>query len=147
MEDRRLLIKKKTALSKVKRNLEQFKSFQIIDIIEAESEEISNYREQIEELNHYSYPKLATRKFNKNNDVMIEWFFQEISILKDNAVWIIPFDEMGIWWVKVKIINCKEAIKQLWDIGEICIIVQETKQCYYIQVYEDNCYIVFKQLQ
>ena len=45
MEDRRLLIKKKTALSKVKRNLEQFKSFQIIDIIEDESEEIINYIE------------------------------------------------------------------------------------------------------
>ena len=147
MEDRRLLIKKKTALSKVKRNLEQFKSFELIDIIEAESEEILNYREQIEELNHYSYPKLAVRKLNKNSEIMIECFFQEISILEDNAVWIIPFDEMGIWWVKVKVINCKEAIEQLWDIGEICIIEQETKKCYYIQIDEDNCYIVFKQLQ
>ncbi len=147
MEDRRLLIKKKTALSKVKRNLDQFKSFELIDIIEAESQEISSYREQIEQLNHYSYPKLAVRKLNKNNEIMIEWFFEEISILKDNAVWIIPFDEMGIWWVKVKVINCKEAIEQLWDIGEICIIEQETKECYYIQIDEDNCYIVFKQLQ
>ncbi|SFB38114.1 hypothetical protein [Clostridium frigidicarnis] len=147
MEDRKLLIKKKTALSKVKRNLEQFKSFEIIDIIEAESEEISNYREQIEELNHYSYPKVAVRKLNKNSEIMIEWFFQEISTLKDNSIWTMPFDEMGIWWVKVKVINCKEAIEQLWDIGEICIIEQETKKCFYIQIDEDNCYIVFKQLQ
>lgn len=147
MEDRRLLIKKKTALSKVKRNLEQFKSFEIINIIEVESEEISKYREQIEELNHYSYPKLAVRKLNKNSKIMIEWFFQEMPILKDNSIWIMPFDEMGIWWVKVKVINCKEAIEQLWDIGEICIIEQETKKCFYIQIDEDNCYIVFKQLQ
>ena len=78
---------------------------------------------------------------------MIKWFFQEIPILKDNTIWIMPFDEMGIWWVKVKVINCKEAIEQLWDSGEICIIEQKTKRCFYIQVNEDNCYIVFKQLQ
>ena len=147
MEDSRLLIKKKTALSKVKRNLEQFKSFELIDIIEAKSEEISNYREQIEELNHYSYPKLAVRKLNKSSEIMIEWFFKEVSILKDNSTWAMPFDEMGIWWVKVKVINCKQAIKELWAIGEICIIEQETKKCFYIQIEEDNCYIVFKQLQ
>lgn len=147
MEDRRLLIKKKTALSKVKRNLEKFKSLNIIDIVEAESEEIANYREQIKELNHYSYPKLAVKELNKNNHIMIKWFFQEISILKDNTIWTMPFDEMGIWWIKVRVINCREAIEQLWNIGEICIIEQETKNCFYIQIDEDNCYIVFKQLQ
>lgn len=78
---------------------------------------------------------------------MIEWFFQEISILKDNTVWIMPFDEMGIWWVKVNVVNCREAIEQLWDIGEICVIEQETKRCYYIGIDEDICYIVSKQLQ
>ncbi|MBN1052890.1 hypothetical protein FDF12_09890 [Clostridium botulinum] len=147
MEERRLLIKKKTALSKVKRNLELFKSFQTVDIIEADSEEITKYREQIEEMNHYSFPKLATRKLDKDNDIMIEWFFQQIPILRDNTIWIIPFDEMGIWWIKILTINCRESIEQLWDIGEICIIEQETKRCYYIQIDEDNCNIVFKQLK
>ncbi len=147
MEDRRVLIIKKNALFKVKRDLEKFKSFEVIDIIEEKSEEISNYREQIKELNRYSYPKLAVRKINKDNEMMIEWFFQELPMLEHNDVWIIPFDKMGIWWVKVKVINCKEVIKQLWDIGEICIIEQETKKCYYIQIQEDNCCIAFKQLQ
>lgn len=147
MEDRGLIIKKKTALSKVKRNLEQVKSLNIIDIIEAESEEIANYREQIKELNNYSYPKLAVRKLSENNEIMIEWFFQQISILKDNNIWTMPFDEMGIWWVKVRVINCREAIEQLWNIGEMCIIEQETKNCFYIQINEGNSNIVFKQLQ
>ncbi|MBN1046101.1 MULTISPECIES: hypothetical protein [unclassified Clostridium] len=147
MEDRKLLIKKKTALSKVKRNLELFKSFQTVDIIEADSEEITKYREQIEEMNHYSFLKLATRKLDRDNDIMIEWFFQQIPILRDNTIWIIPFDEMGIWWIKILTINCRESIEQLWDIGEICIIEQETKRCYYIQIDEDNCNIVFKQLK
>lgn len=147
MEDRRLLIKKKTALSRVKRNLGRFKSFHIIEIIEANSEEITNYREQIEDLNHYSYSKLAARKLDKDKVIMIEWFFQQIPILRDNTIWIMPFDDMGIWWIKVMTTNCRETIEELWDIGEICIIEQETKRCYCIQIDEDNCYIVFKQLQ
>lgn len=147
MEDRKLLIKKKTALSKVKKNLELFKSFKIVDIIEVDSEEITKYREQIEEMNQYSFPKLSTRNLNKDNDTIIEWFFQEIPILRDNTTWIIPFDEMGIWWVKVLTINSRESIEQLWDIGEICIIEEETKRCYYIQIDENNCNIVFKQLK
>lgn len=147
MEDRKLLIKKKTALSKVKKKLELFKSFQAIDIIEADSEEITKYREQIEEMNHYSYSKLSIRKLDKDKDIMIEWFFQEIPILRDNTIWIIPFDEMGMWWIKVMVTNCREAIEQLWDIGEVCIIEEESKRCYYIQIEENNCCIVFKQLQ
>lgn len=147
MEDRNLIIKKKTALSKVKRNLKEFNSLRLIDIIEAESDEIMNYRKQIEKMNYYSYPKLAMRKLDENSDIMIEWFFQEITILKDNTIWIMPFDEMGIWWVKVEVMDCREAIEKLWNIGEMCIIEQETKTCFYIQIDEDNCYIEFKELQ
>ena len=147
MDDRKLLIKKKTALLKVKKKLELFKSFHTVNIIEADSDEITKYRKQIEEMNHYSYPKLSIRKLDEDKDIMIEWFFKEIPILRDNTTWIIPFDEMGIWWIKVMVTNCRESIEQLWDIGEVCIIEEESKMCYYIQIDEDNCHIVFKQLQ
>lgn len=148
MEERRLIIRKKTALLNVKRELEQFKCFQIIAIIEAESEEVLNYRNQTNEMNLYSYPIMAAKKINKNSDVMVEWFFQKISILKDNVIWIMPFDKMGIWWIKVKVINCKEAIEKLWiEKGGMCIIEMESRECYYIQIYEEDCHIVYKQLQ
>lgn len=147
MEDRKLLIKKKTALLKVKKKLELFKSFQTVDIIEADSDEITKYIEQLEDTCHYSYPKLSIRKLDKDKNIMIEWFLKEIPILRDNTVWIMPFDDMYIWWVKVRVTNCREAIEQLWHNRDVCIIEEESKMCYCIQVDEDNCGIAFKQLQ
>lgn len=147
MEDRKLLIKKKTSLLKVKKKLELFKSFRTVDIIEADSDEIIKYREQLVEMHQYSYPKLSIRKLNKDKNIMIEWFLKEIPILRDNTVWIMPFCDMHIWWVKVRVTNCREAIEQLWHFTDVCIIEEESKMCYYIQVDEDNCGIAFKQLQ
>lgn len=145
MESRKELIRKKIALLEVKENIKKIDSLYLIDILESESNEIRKYRSQINELNCYTYPELASKKIDIDN-IIIQWIKKEISILKYSLVWILPFDDWGIWWIKVKVLDWEKAIEQLWVRGEFCIIDENSKKCFYIQFDEGDCVIKFKQL-
>lgn len=145
MENRKELIRKKTALLKVKQDINKINSLYLIDLLEVKTDKIKKYINQIHELNSYDYPEISSKTLDEDN-IMIKWIIKEISILKDSNIWVMPFDEMGIWWIKVKVLDWEKAIEQLWYRGEFCIIEESNKKCFYIQFDEDKCLIKYKQL-
>ncbi|WP_027629962.1 hypothetical protein [Ruminiclostridium cellobioparum] len=146
MDDRKEMIRKKSILLNMKKQIEEIKAVSIIDFLEAESEEVTKYSESVSELHKYSYPRLCTRKMDGDNDNLVDWFLENLSFIKDGASWLMPFKGMGIWWVKVKVDDCKKALSELWRFGDICIVDVENKVIFYIGVNEANCEIALKQL-
>lgn len=147
MDDRKQMIRKKTILINMKKQLKEVIGINVIDFIEAGTEEIRKYSENISELHKYSFPRFCTRKMDGNDDVLIEWFLENLSFVKNDSVWLMPFEGMGVWWVKVKVVDCKKAFSELWKFGDICIVDVENKVIFYIGVNETICEIALKQLK
>lgn len=147
MDDRKQMLRKKTILLNMKKQLKEVTGINVIDFIEAETEEIRKYSENISELHKYSYPRFCTRKMDGNNDELIEWFLENLSFVKNDSIWLMPFEGMGVWWVKVKVVDCKKVLSELWKFGDICVADVENKVIFYIGVNETNCEIALKQLK
>lgn len=147
MDDRKQMIRKKTVLLNMKKQLENIQSLSVIDFIDAESEEVVKYSENASDLHSYNYPLLCTMKMDGDNDKLTDWFLEKLSFVKNGSIWLMPFHGMGIWWIKVKVIDSKKAFNDLWKLGDIFIVDVENKVVFYIGVNESNCEIALKQLK
>lgn len=147
MSDRKEIIRKKSILLNMKKQIEKITSVSTIDFIEAESDEISRYAENISELHRYSYPRLCTKKVDGDNNKLIEWFLENLPFLKNDSIWLMPFEGKGVWWIKIKVHDCKKALIELWEFGDICIVDMESMNSFYIGINEANCEIALKQLK
>lgn len=125
----------------------EIKALSVIDFVEAESDEVVKYSESISKLHRYSYPRLCVRKAGEDNDNLIEWFLENLPFIRNNSIWLMPFEGMGVWWVKVKVDDCKKALSELWKLGEICVVDVDNQAIFYIGVNEANYEIALKQLE
>ena len=97
-------------------------------------------------MHRYSYPRLYARKVGGNNDRLIEWFLENLPFIKNDSIWLILFEGMGVWWIKVKVDDCKKALSELWKLGEICVVDTDSQAIFYIGANEANYEIALKRL-
>lgn len=148
-KNRKMQIRKKMSLIEIKKELSSISSIQLLDIIEADSDEVIYYRKQMEPMHEFDYPKIAVTPFIHDDNQIIEWIFKQIPVLQDDAVWIMPYGNYGMWWIKIKVVDCISFVTYLWkNEEELCFIDVKSNQCYEVYWIEDElCFIDVKSNQ
>ncbi|WP_252236141.1 hypothetical protein [Clostridium sp. ZS1] len=112
--DRREVINKKKQCLFLKNMIKNMDSIELIDIYEESSEEISCYKNKMDEfleLGHQNKLEAIKVSCGYNDDYYFNWILQQVKQINSNDEWLIFKDE---WWAKVKSNERKKAINDLW---------------------------------
>ncbi|AFS78658.1 hypothetical protein Curi_c16510 [Gottschalkia acidurici 9a] len=139
MNDRKLLIQKKANYIKAKNEMQEITAFTVVEFLEIDSIDMLKYREKLKDLTSRRIcPSIATIDVKSDVKEIVQWLKKELPFLANEAIWIIPCGDMGLWWAKVKVLDYCDALEQLWNQKhEISIINVDNGSLFRVGIDED----------
>lgn len=138
--EHRQSIKVKANFIKAKKEIQELSAVSVVEFFETESAKIKRLSDRLAAINNRkSCPPISVIKEIDNAEKIVEWVINKIPFIDNDSYWLLPVGGIGMWWAKVKVINGRQALNQLWSRDyELLVVSEEEDTIIQVNIDEDN---------